>query len=65
MKIIYKFCPLCRGTGRVIDKHHYPDSIREKARKLYSQGVKLREIGRKLGVNHPQKVKSLIMAKTL
>ena len=36
---------------------------REKARELFKQGMSYRKIGIKIGINHPQRVKSLIMAK--
>lgn len=60
-----KKCPLCAGTGKVIDRYHYTKAQREKARRLYAKGVGLRKIGQEIGVNHPQKVKSMIMAKNL
>jgi hypothetical protein len=42
----------------------YSIETRAEARKLYKDGkMTLREIGKKIGVNHPQKVFSLIMAK--
>ena len=57
-------CPLCKGFGKIVDQRgNYSEKIREKARKLYAKGVRLREIGRRLDIDHPQKVKSLIMSK--
>ena len=59
-------CPLCCGTGKIVKrKNAYTHEQRTKARKLYAEGVFLREIGKIIGVegsNHPQKVKSLIMS---
>ncbi len=61
----YKVCPLCLGKGKLFDRHHYSDKTRASARKLYADGKTLREIGKVIGVDHPQKVMSLIKAKTL
>ena len=57
-------CPLCKGKGFIIQSH-YSDEKRTIARKLYAKGISLREIGKEIEIDHPQKVKSLIMAKTL
>ena len=66
MKEILYRCPLCQGTGKIVSHYiQYPPEIRAKARKLYRQGIGLREIGRRLKINHPQKVYSLIMAKSI
>jgi predicted DNA-binding protein YlxM (UPF0122 family) len=63
-------CPLCQGKGKIKQPtfgHVYTDEQRKKARKLYAQGMSLREIGKEIGVEnpHPQKIKSLIMSKAL
>lgn len=62
--IIYRDCPLCKGTGLVVKRNNaYSSEQRQKARDLYAKGITLRAIGKEIGVEHPQKVKSLIMAK--
>jgi hypothetical protein len=58
-------CPLCKGKGKIVDQRHYPANVRKKARAMFAKGITLREIGKTIGVEHPQKVKSLIMSKTL
>lgn len=63
MKKHLKICPLCLGKGKIVDRHHYPLKVRNKARRLYAKGLSLRKIGEKIGVNHPQKVKSLLKSK--
>jgi hypothetical protein len=66
LQSLKKKCPLCDGKGTVPKRQNtYTKDQRERARKLYAQGVSLRVIGQEIGVNHPQKIKSLIMAKTL
>lgn len=65
IKAHFKVCPLCLGKGKLLDKHHYSNKIRNKARQMYAKGIKLRDIGKELGINHPQKVKSLIMSYNL
>ena len=60
----YHTCPLCLGKGK-IKGHLYSPEVRKKARKLYAKGISLREIGKEIGIDHPQKVYSIIMAKTL
>lgn len=65
MKKFKAVCPLCHGSGEIVARQ-YPHEIRVKARKLYAQGMSLRAIARELGIDvNPQKVKSLIMARTL
>lgn len=65
-KYIDVVCPTCEGSGSVKRRHtNYSDEVRAKARKLYRKGLSLREIGKEIGVNHPQKVWALINAKTL
>ena len=59
-----KRCPLCKGFGKIVDQRgYYSDEVRAKARELFAKGIGLREIGRRLDIDHPQKVKSLIMSK--
>jgi len=59
-------CPLCGGLGKIMSAHFkYTQEQRETARKLYANGVSLREIADKIGVEgsgKAQKVKSLIMS---
>ena len=67
-KIKYKKCPTCLGVGKIKTFPtwtHYAPEIRRKARRLYREGVSLRKIGKEIGVNHPQKVYSLIKATKL
>lgn len=62
----YKYqCPLCQGNGKIWGKRQYLPEIRKKARKLFREGMSLRNIGKKIKVHSAQQVKSLIMAKTL
>ena len=58
-------CPTCLGTGKVSRKIYtaVTPKVREKARKLFREGKSYREIGKLIGVKHPQSVKSLIQAK--
>lgn len=67
MKKEIKKCPMCLGKGKLLQANYvtYSPKIREKARMLYRKGFSLRKIGAKIGVIGAQKVKSLIMAKTL
>ena len=58
-------CPLCKGKGYIISRFGYSYKLRSKARKMYAKGITLRKIGKEIGVDHPQKVKSLIVAKTI
>jgi hypothetical protein len=62
-------CPTCEGTGKVMRQIHekYSEQQRAQARKLFRNGISLRQIGKEIGMKdfHPQKVKSLINAKTL
>jgi len=60
---IKTICPRCGGTGfaRGYDINpKYSDKLKEKARKLYETGLTLREVGKKIGIKHPQSVKNLI-----
>jgi hypothetical protein len=61
-------CPVCQGTGTLYSRRivRYPDDIRTAARKMFRAGKSLREIGKAIGMEkvHPQKVMSLILAKT-
>jgi transposase-like protein len=66
IEIYDKTCPLCQGTGETQQRRgRFSKAIREKARKLYKEGMSLRKIGKEIGVEHPQRVRSIIMAKTL
>ena len=56
-------CPLCGGTGITLVRSFVKPEIRELARRLRRKGMTYREIGKKLGVKHPQSVKSMIEAK--
>lgn len=62
---IFETCPLCGGSGEIKSRmYKYTTAQRDEARKLYREGITLREIGRRLGIGeHPQKVKSMILAK--
>ena len=59
-------CRYCNGTGlkyfiRFKRKgSFYSAETRKRAFDLYSEGMTLREIGRRMGIKHPQSVKSLI-----
>ena len=64
-KVKFKKCPACLGIGKIKTFPtwaHYAPQIRQKARRLYGEGLSLRKIGKEIGVNHPQKVYSLIKA---
>ena len=66
LKQTHRICPVCLGEGKIIDKSpqsRYTPKTRAKARKLFREGLSLREIGKEIGVNHPQKVYSLITSK--
>ena len=66
LKEQFRECPTCLGVGKVkvISLFgHYTPEVRKKARELYRQGLTLRKIGEIIGVNHPQKVMSLIKSK--
>jgi len=59
----YKKCPTCLGTGKIIrqlNRRNYTPEVRAEARRLYRKGFTLRVIGEKLGIDHPQKVLSMI-----
>lgn len=62
-------CPTCGGKGTVMRHIHarYSAAQRAKARRLFSEGMSLRRIGEEIGMKdfHPQKIRSLINAKTL
>ncbi len=65
-KYMTEKCHLCNGTGLMPKRRSkYSKELRQEARKMYQEGKTLREIGRKFAINHPQKVYSMIMAKTL
>ena len=64
-KVKFKKCPTCLGSGKIKTFPtwaHYTPETRAKARELFRQGMSLRKIGKEIGVNHPQKVYSLITA---
>ena len=64
LKSNVRVCPLCLGRGKVKagigGYKYYTAETREWARELYRQGLSYREVGQKIGINHPQKVASLI-----
>ena len=64
LKNKFRVCPLCLGSGKIKSLtgsyQYYNAEIRQKARELYRKGFSYREIGKKIGVNHPQKVASMI-----
>ena len=62
-RLTTRTCPVCGGTGKIISKikrHTYSEKERETARKLLSKGLTYREIAEKMGIDHPQKVYSMI-----
>ena len=61
----YRICLYCNGKGRILSKRKPIDNKkREQARIMYKAGIGLRTIGKTLRIGHPQKVKSMILAKT-
>ena len=60
-------CPLCQGSGFILRPRHSTYTLQQikTAKKMYARGYTLRDIGKKIGVNHPQKVKNLIMRLSL
>ena len=57
-----KMCPLCKGSGLICSQSPYTPEQLTTARKLYAEGNTLRAIGKIVGIDHPQKVRNLIMS---
>lgn len=64
---IIRYCPTCLGTGKIVGTSvvKYSEETRKQARKLKREGKTYREIGKLLGIDHPQKVYSLINSKSV
>ena len=66
MKLEQVKCYYCSGTGLTLrrpQKNKYTDRQRQKALKLFKQGMSLRKIGKEIGLKEPvhaQQVQSLI-----
>lgn len=59
-------CPRCHGTGkaRLFNRSSkYNEKIRDKAVELYDKNFSLREIAKKLKINHPQTIKNILSYK--
>ena len=52
-------CPKCKGTGKIKNTQYLPE-IRKKAQQLRDKGLTYRAIADKLGITHPQSIKSMI-----
>ena len=62
-KIKYRVCPKCNGTGKTANNFYYTPEIRKQAIYFRNKGFSYYRIGKILGINHQQKVKSLILSK--
>lgn len=63
-----RICPTCLGAGKLINNStykRYTPKLRAEARRLFRNGLSYRAIGKAIGVNHPQKVYSLINSKII
>ena len=59
-------CPRCNGTGKARQFNRlqkYSEKLRIKAEKLHNKGFTLREIAKKLRLNHPQTIKNILSYK--
>ena len=64
MKIRKVPCGICQGRGFIM-KLAPTRQEQIKARKLREQGMTLKEIGKKVGLDHPFKVSNLIKGKDI
>lgn len=61
-QIFKKKCSVCNGKG-FVKVEHYPESDKKLAIVLRENGMTYRRIAEVLGIDHPQKVKTLIRRK--
>lgn len=57
-------CPRCNGTGKARSFRNmpkFPLSVLKNAEELYQKGLTLRQIGKEIGVKHPQTVKNILI----
>ena len=55
-------CPLCNGSGYVLVRQMINPEHRKLAREMKAKGMTYRAIAKLLGIDHPQKIKSMIEA---